>query len=208
MKELSRKIEFDICPILKTDLSDIVKIHSICFPDSFSTAMQSSLLLKFYETYFDYNSDLFFAAKHGESIIGFAMGYGFFDFSLTKKFIKNNLLRFTLRCFVQLIKFDKRAWKKVFAKRHNKKTFVNEKYLNIENEKNGDLLSIAVLPDFQKNGAGGALEETFIKALAAKKYRYCSLCTEIDNAKARKLYESKGFQIRYIDSGVHYIKEI
>ena len=155
MTESPSNPNYIICHPDKNELGGIVSVHSICFPDSFSTAMKPKLLLRFYETYYAENPNLFFIAKQDDKIIGFSMGYGYCKENLTKHFVRKNRLRFVFRCFLQLLKFDKRAWRKVFRKRKPKVIYRTDEFDNVNKEKIGDLLSIAVLPDYRKNGVGG-----------------------------------------------------
>ena len=203
MEKLNR---FNISKASYADLSQIVDVHICCFPNSFSTAMKKNLLFDFYQLYFKKNQELFFVAKENEKTVGFVMGYFGSQQNLTKLFIRKHFVRFFLRCLVQLLKFDKRAWKKIFHKKQ-KITYINEKYLEVDNNKRGNILSIAVLPDFRKNGLGKSLMLSFEKELTKLGFLYCTLCTGINNS-ARILYEKSGYVINKISDGVHYIKEL
>lgn len=65
-----------------SDLKDIAKIHSICFPDSFLTQVSTikiigcDLITLFYETFIKHNSELFLVAEDSQGgVVGFCMGY-------------------------------------------------------------------------------------------------------------------------------------
>lgn len=66
------------------DLSAIAKVHSICFPDSYSSQLAvyqnviggGNLLISFYLEYLNDNPELFLVADDEEKgIVGFCMGY-------------------------------------------------------------------------------------------------------------------------------------
>jgi ribosomal protein S18 acetylase RimI-like enzyme len=103
------------------DLLQIVKVHSICFPNSFSTKLGSGreliLLQKFYKEYLDVVPELFFVALNNENrIIGFYMGYYCNSNNFQRDFIMHNLLSISIKMFSLLMSgmecYDKSAVEK------------------------------------------------------------------------------------------------
>lgn len=125
----------------REDLKEIVRVHTICFPDSFSTALGSGrggrLLCSYYKEYLDDNPELFLVSENDVGINGFCMGYLMEKNDYTKLFIRQNFFNIVIRIFNLLIHRDKRAWNKI--KSLNKKTegieFEDARYSNIAQEK-------------------------------------------------------------------------
>lgn len=60
------------------DLDEIVRVHKICFPESFSTALGNTkggkILASYYKEYLDADPDLFIVSENKSGINGFCMG--------------------------------------------------------------------------------------------------------------------------------------
>lgn len=63
----------------------------------------------------------------------------------------------------------------------------------------GEIYVVAVDPDFQGQGLGRALTLAGLDHLARRGVRTATLYVDADNAPARKLYESLGFELDHID---------
>ena len=81
------------------DLPAIAKVHSICFPDSYSSQLcklknvigGGDLLVFFYREYLNDNPELFWVADdEGKGIVGFCMGYYMDKDNQMQNFIKHN----------------------------------------------------------------------------------------------------------------------
>ena len=94
---------------------EIAKVHIKCFPNSFSSSLKANLISKYYLTFLNSYPDLFLVARDQERIVGFVMGYPVDKGNQANAFLKNNFFRFVCRLLIQLIKIDKRAWKKVLT---------------------------------------------------------------------------------------------
>ena len=60
------------------DLNSIAVVHTLCFPDSFSTVFgaRHKLLEQLYSEYIETNPELFLVAEDKDNeIVGFCMGY-------------------------------------------------------------------------------------------------------------------------------------
>ena len=98
----------------QNDLNDIVNVHRVCFPKSFTTVMGKRLLYRYYAEFMGKNPELFLVLQTArENIDGFCMGYYGEDSGLTKSFIKKNRLRFALRVLWLLVIGNRAAWKRV-----------------------------------------------------------------------------------------------
>lgn len=97
-----------------SDLDEIAKVHIACFPNSFSTALGSKLLKKFYYEFISDIPELFLVSEDSDqSINGFCMGYYMENYHYMKSFIKHNIISVSLKMLLCLLRFDKRAWKKI-----------------------------------------------------------------------------------------------
>ena len=178
------------------DLQSVAQVHSICFPDSFSTALGKKLLVKFYEEYFRDVPELFLVAENEPGqIIGFCMGYYCGNNPYMKRFFKNNPVRVALRMVWLLLSGNRAAWKKVkgmFA-RKNAAQIINTQYRGVKTKDCGDLLSICVLAEHRGTGAAQDLMDRYQQVLLSQGRRICLLSVAVDNPRGIRFYERNGF---------------
>ena len=184
----------------KNDLPKIVRVHKICFPKSFTTAMGTKLLTKYYEEFMDSNPELFLVSVANTEffeIDGFCMGYYGENSNCTLNFIKKNCMSFVFRILWLLLIFNGTAWKKVFNMLKNKyKTVtVDESFGVFKHTDSGELLSICVLPEKQGGGAAAMLVDEYLKVLVNNGRHRCLLSVFADNKRAIHFYEKKGFSV-------------
>ena len=175
------------------DLQQVAAVHKTCFPESFSTALGEKLLVKFYTEYMQSVPELFLVAEDEGKICGFCMGYYCEENPYMKRFFKHNLLPVGLRIAGQLLIGNKAAWKKLTSTFSKSAEFkpLGEPYQT--GVKDGDLLSICVLPQTRGNGAAQALISTYENVLKEQGRKYCILTVAVDNPRAIRFYERNGY---------------
>lgn len=179
------------------DLSRIAYVHSICFPNSFSTKLgkKYKLLEKLYFEYLKDNPELFLVATNeNKEIIGFCMGYYCEKNNYQKLFLKNNFFKILWRFIFLLIIFEPKAWNKLFEKFKQKKNVVlNEKISSLNLNSIGDLLSICVLPEFRGKGVANTLIKEYEKELLIQGRTVCILTVENNNKRGISFYKKNGY---------------
>ena len=181
------------------DLADIVRVHRICFPKSFSTQLGEKLLECYYEEYLKRIPELFFIhLDNNNNIDGFCMGYILDEnYPYMKKFINKNWFRIGCRLLFLAVTGNRLLFQKI------KKTFVKEEYkvvqpLYYEDRKKGefgDLLSICVLPEQRGSGVAKDLVTEFENYLIEKDCKGCILSTNTDNERGIRFYLKCGYVI-------------
>ena len=189
------------------DLPDISHIHSICFPESYSSQLKKmnltigggDLLISFYLEYLNDNPELFWVADDEEKgIVGFCMGYYMDKDDQMQNFLKRNRLRIIWKTILLLLLFNRQAWNKIISRLMHKPsqndwTIVNDKYENILNNQRGDLLSVCVIPEGRGKGYAQDMMEAFLSVMKDHGRKLCLLSVKTDNHRARKYYERNGF---------------
>lgn len=189
------------------DLEHIAKTHIECFSNHFSSSLGERLLKKYYECFLNAYPDLFLVALDNNQIIGFAMGYPFQGGNQTRRFIHKHFFLFSLRfLFLLFIRFDKRAWGKVFSK---KEKYFSYEYPPFDCLRTGDLLSICLGKNYRGSGLAKEMLDKFIAQLSKRDFNFCVLSTNNDNFSAQKFYEKNGFVLGAKTSkAFHYYKHI
>ena len=178
------------------DLNEIAKVHRICFPDGFVTALGKTLLMRYYKLYMDTDPTLFLVYESDEEpggwLCGFCMGYDSENYDIAYRFIKQNWMRFTLRVGGLLLIGNRAAWKRVvnFFVRKPKVVIVNDEF---SGELSCELLSVCVLPELRGSGAASMLIDRYMDAIAEKGRKLCVLGVLNNNARAIRFYEKKNF---------------
>lgn len=175
------------------DLNRIAATHTECFPGSFSTALGTSLLRKFY---LQYLKNLFLVAANGDSIVGFCMGYLCDRGNCNRYFIKRNFIHIGFRYISLLIEGNKRAWERLKLSRRSQASNIqvlNSSLQNTPSSECGDLLSICVLPEYRGSETANELMCNYQKALKKVGRSVCFLTVAVENSRAIRFYEKNGF---------------
>lgn len=177
------------------DLQRIAVVHRECFPDSFSSSIGVNLLKQFYLEYMKDAPELFLVCENPDGqIVGFCMGYYMEKNNYMNRFIKNNCVAVALTCIPRLLVGDKRVWRKLFPSRKPVNwTVVNHDFDGIPTDKQGDLLSICILPEYRGNGYAQAMLEEYLNILQNNGRSLCFLSVEPDNGRGVHFYEKNGF---------------
>lgn len=137
------------------DMPTIAKIHLACFPDYFLSRFGKELIQEYY-SYFWKETPLFVvaAARNGEDIIGFCMGY--LQGSKAKKQFEKNFRRELFKTELGLcLRLNRVAISKALAK--IKSSF----RVSPRGGRSADLLSICVLPDYREYGVSENMLHSF-----------------------------------------------
>lgn len=194
----------------KNDLADICRVHAACFSDSFSSQLTkfpsalwggSNLLLRYYEEFMADAPELFHVscAEDG-SITGFCMGYYMNDHRQSARFIQRNRMNLCWKTILLLSTLNVPTWKKILNSlksrgKSSRWTRVNDKFTGVPKDRQGDLLSVCVLPGCRGNGYAQQLMDTFLSAMQANGLELCSLSVKTKNSRARRFYERNGFEV-------------
>lgn len=205
------------------DLAGIAKVHSLCFPDSYSSYLRKfnnflgggNLLEKFYLEYYKDVPELFIVATNeSDEVIGFCMGYYMNNDTQTQRFLSTYKLSLLWKTFLLIVSGNKPTWNKVIDRFKHKPTvndwtIINTKYEHITNDDRGDLLSVCILPEYRGKGYSQQLMEKFLLSMKQQK-KICLLSVKTDNIQARRYYERNGFELYRIrgEEGVTYIKAL
>lgn len=208
------------------DLSQISRVHFICFPKSFSTAMgkgfKGKLMENFYLEYLKKVPELFLVVEDDKhQIVGFCMGYYCDDYHYDKSFIRNNFLKLSLRSLSLIICGNKMVWKKImsFIKPKKTKTQQNNEKKQLQADvitKNRysaaekvELLSICVLPEYRGTNIARDLVNAFISKAKIHDRKLCCLTVLNDNGRGIAFYEKLGFEKNKVDGeSIHMSKGI
>lgn len=187
------------------DLPSIARVHTVCFPKSYSTQLGKSsrdgidnLLCKFYLEYLHDAPELFkVAVNEQNNIVGFCMGYFMDKDDQMQNFIRHNRFRVLLHTVFLLIRGNKPTWKKFISRfSHGDNTVqkvVNFSNEDINNDKRGDLLSVCVLPEYRGKKYAQQLMEAFLQSMKDSGRVLCLLSVKTDNERAIHYYEKNGF---------------
>jgi ribosomal protein S18 acetylase RimI-like enzyme len=194
-----------------SDISKVVKIHSMSFPNSRSTKLGEPFLQRMYQWYVLYQPHLSFVAVRDEEVIGFVTGtlgwgggrrrFKFAFWQIVWGFLSHPGLFLSAHMFEAWSSFIKGllpARKNVLPGGHSSGMKVT-------------LDSIAVHPSARGLKIGQALISMFERAAESQGATYLSLGVEADNHAARRLYESCGWKLMQGNAeqnSVNYAREI
>lgn len=181
----------------ENDLKSIADVHTICFPDSFSTRIGKNNLIRFYGEYMQDVPELFLVSEENGKITGFCMGYYCEKNDYMRSFVKNNKLRVAAKLASLLLKFDHLAWRKVkdVFKKEDSGTVTDASVINMSADRKGDLLSICVLPECRGNGTAKQLISSYEKVLREAGRDLCLLSVELQNGRGVHFYEKQGYML-------------
>ena len=204
------------------DLPAIANVHSICFPDSYSSQLcklknvigGGNLLVSFYREYLNDNPELFWVADdEDKGIVGFCMGYYMDKDDQMQNFMKHNRFKVLWKTLLLMLSGNKQTWNKMLARFKHKPsqsdwTIVNDKNEHILNNQRGDLLSVCVIPEGRGKGYAQSMMEAYLDAMKTHGRKLCLLSVKIGNLRARRYYERNGFEIYRTrgEDGLTYMK--
>ena len=194
----------------KEDMSEIVKIHNECFDKYLLTQLDGGKgdLLKEYYSFYLERENLFYTATADGKVVGFITGY-YIPSDTRKQFEKKFWWKLFCRTSLLLLKFNKDIYNRLYKKIKNLFAKKDKEPLSEENLKIAYLLSLAVLPDYRRNGIAEKLLKEFEKELSEKNIDKYYLNVFSDNLSEIGFYEKEGFTfVKEKDGSKQYRKEL
>lgn len=171
----------------KEHIENVVQIHLRAFPRFFLSFLGKDFLSLLYRGIHDSPLGAGIVYIENGKVIGFVCGV-----KNTSQFFKQLLKRrwylFCVASLKSLVRRPSIAPRLARALRHH------EQPQNPSGTNNATLLSIAVLPEHQREGVGEKLTKAFLKAMKQKGVNRVNLTTDRDdNEKVNRFYENLGF---------------
>lgn len=183
MSDLTGK--FIVRAASKEDSSEIVRVHLCSFPGFFLTFLGPAFLHELYRAILTDAMGIGFVAESEQGICGFVAGTiqpsGFY-----RRLIRHRWWRFALAAMLPVYKQPHIIPRLLRA-------FSMPQQVP-QQEGRGTLMSIAVLPEMQNSGIGGALVRAFLEEATRRGLRQIDLTTDRDNNQAiNRFYQNLGF---------------
>jgi SAM-dependent methyltransferase/ribosomal protein S18 acetylase RimI-like enzyme len=183
--ESSRALKGHVQMMCRNDVHTVVSVHQRAFPNFFLTVLGPRFLEQLYMGLLDEPDPIAFVYKTAEgATIGFVAG---------SKNVRGVYFRILLRRAPQLVlvSFRQRVWKLAVFRR-----FLETIRDSRRSGSSGILMSIAVLPDSQRCGAGKQLVWAFLKRSNVLGVRQVMLSTDAFNNEATNaFYRDLGFTL-------------
>lgn len=177
----------NVRPASAPDVREIVEIHEQAFRRFFLTQMGREFLRHYYELVLEYHSGIVLVAEIDSRIQGFACG--FVNPADFYRLMRRNLSHFLLPALGALVRNPSLLMGIVRgAERVQKKA-------SRDSADEGELSSIAVLPNAERGGLGSELARAFLsKAWSMEAARVCLSTDAFGNEAANSFYLRAGFQ--------------
>lgn len=181
------------------DMGEVAQLHIACFPEYFLTKLDGGkgvLLKEFYKCALG-DKKIFILAKKEEKIVGFVMGY-IPPFNPREEFERSNFWLLSRHMIRLLVRFNKMAWARVFARIKDKfvKTKPNNEKPELKGLTRSGLLSICVLPEFRGTGISIRLIEEYEKESLEMGADYYTLSALKANERGNAFYRKIGLKIK------------
>ena len=184
---------FKIRAASAADMSAVADVHSVCFPNNFSTRLGRKLLTNYYMEFYNEAPHLFLVCENDDGeMCGFVMGYVLGYTNAVSGFMKKNRFKMGMKVLGLLLCFDKLAWRRV------KNTFSRKKKDGsdtpvIDKTGEGDLLSICVTDDMKGTGAAVEMVNRYNDVLREHGHKVCYLTCETSNPRGLAFYRKLGY---------------
>jgi len=174
-------------PALRSDVREIVEIHEQAFRQFFLTRMGSEFLRRYYELVLGYESGILVVAEDELRVQGFACG--FVNPARFYRLMRSNLPQFLLPGLGAMVRNPLLLTGIVRgAERVHKAA-------NRDSADEGELSSIAVMPDAEGSGLGTELAQAFLSQAWSREAACVCLSTDaFGNEAANAFYRRVGFQ--------------
>ena len=189
-----------IKPLEVSHINQVVNIHIACFPESQSTKFGRRFLKGYYQGICESKNTVVYIYMLKEKVVGFITG-GINKQVLSRQIAFHSKYTFLTSIVVNILKNPKatitKYWR--YAKNYilpNKDSF----YCN----ETAALDSVAVLPEFHRQGIAEELVKAFLEDLKTRKISACRLGVKSDNIPARNFYERMNFE-QVNEAGTSYI---
>ncbi len=178
------------------DMHEVAAVHSVCFPDNFSTKLGNKLLAAYYTEFYNEAPHLFLVCENdGGKICGFVMGYILGRTNAVSDFVKKNRIAMGVKVLGLLVRFDRLAWRKVKNTFSKKKTGGSSDTSVTDKTGEGDLLSICVTDDMKGSGAALEMVHRYNAVLREHGHKVCYLTCETSNPRGLAFYKKLGYEI-------------
>ena len=191
------KKEIEIKKAQVENLHSLADCHLASFPGRFMAEMGHRWICSLYKFFINHPEVIcYIAIDNTEKVIGLAVGgkpdtrdrflkYAMFHYPhiILWKFLTKTLVCKTL--------IEELAGKLGLKEKNN---FHERNKTENTNNKQGNLLSICVLPEYQGSGAAGELIESFQNACAAQGYKQLTLSVLNENSRAKAFYQKHRWQ--------------
>ena len=189
---------------MNTDLGEIAKVHTKCFPGYFLSKYGEKLLARYYGEYLAEGVPFVIARENG-SIVGFCMGY-IGQTEAKKKFLHKNFFGMAGKTLKFMLTFDKEVYSRIKTNILPSRGNDNSE---IEGEDEAYLLSICVVEEKRGTGLSRELMEAFEGQLIEKGCKEYVLFAIEDNDRGIGFYEKMGFEeIRSKDGSIKFRKTL
>ena len=191
---------------LQSDLKQICKVQTICFPNNILSFLGTRGLESYYRFFISEPLSIFFVLEHKDEIIGFVVGWQSGTTYRSQIIIKKAphlllaIIKATLLHPKQAWGFIKPRirflstlglnWVKFFPKFGNRKNDTESTEPLI-----ASLLSIGVIPKFTGTGLASRLLNAFLNECKSRHVQEIWLTIGRDNLRARHHYEKQGWSL-------------
>ena len=179
------------------NLRSMADCHLESFPGHFMTEMGHKWICSLYKFFINHPEGICYIAEDNkEKVVGLAVG-GKPD--IRDRFLKYAMIRyphiilwkFLTKALVRKTLINELVRKLVLKREKNLPEKAEPKNINI---KQGNLLSICVLPERQGGGVADELIESFQGACADMGYEQIKLSVLCENSRAKSFYQKHGWQ--------------
>jgi len=203
------------------DIKGVASAHVSAFQGKFLTKLGSKSLESYYDFFRDHPLGILLIAKEDENqraigfICGWQKGAAYQNYLIQRcgTRFSMGLLNFVIREPLKAAELIRPRLKLIYALGRSwlmpriKQSRLNNvqdatKYIKIS--MNASLLSIGVVPGFQKYGVGQKLHNAFIKKCKARNINEIWLSVETNNSKAISFYEKLGWSLFHQKNNLHY----
>ena len=187
---------FNIRAAQENDMITVADVHTVCFPNNFSTRLGKKLLSAYYLEFYKEAPHLFLVCENEKGdMCGFVMGYVLGKTNAVSNFMKKNRLAMGMKVLGLLVCFDKLAWRKVKNTLSRKSKGEENSAPVIDKTGEGDLLSICVTDDMKGTGAAVEMVNRYNAVLAEHGHKICYLTCETSNPRGLAFYRKLGFDV-------------
>lgn len=184
---------FTIQPMTSADLQELAKVHLRAFKGYMNASLGVAYVEKFLDWFVKDSRALALIGKEGSTSVGYVVGATIgYDADLNRELLKRGLWSIITHPLVlvhpQFLKTIKLRFKLLFQ--------TNKGGVSVFKEPEGkgiSLVGIAVDPSCGGRGYGAAFMKAFEQHARTAGYSYMRLSVYEENAKARKLYSSSGW---------------
>jgi ribosomal protein S18 acetylase RimI-like enzyme len=175
-------------------VSGMAQCHIKSFPGRFMTEMGYHWLCALYRFFIKHRKSICRVAVDADNkVVGLAVGG---NPHIRDEFLSTALFRYPHLLFWKFLskRLVRRVLLKELAKKLHAAALSGDTKATISGIRSGNLLSICVLPHFERTGVGGKLIESFQLACKAAGYERLTLSVLKQNSHAAEFYKKQGWR--------------